>query len=92
MTALAAEKTEGLRNSGHSLPEILNDLLPPLDSIHGLVSLVLDDAATPVKASHRRLLDSAMRSVKLLRSMISGPDESWVDSRKMSSTGKDLEN
>jgi DNA-binding response OmpR family regulator len=84
VTALDVNGKKQLQLKEHLLSRALQDLRIPVTSIHQCVTSVLDDLAVPVTAGQREDLDTVLRSVDQLCSMIADLLEATgADSEKM---------
>jgi sigma-B regulation protein RsbU (phosphoserine phosphatase) len=86
VTALGITKKEHLQFKERFLSRVSRELGTPLTSIHQFVTTVLEDLAVPVTEGEREHLDTVLRSVNQLRSMIDDQLEAtWAELGRMSS-------
>ena len=70
LTSLDISRKQQLQFKDQFLSHVSHELRTPLTSIHQFVSLLLDELAGPVNSEQRDHLETVMRSVSQLRTMI----------------------
>ena len=83
VTALGITRSEQLQLEQRFLSSVSHELRAPLTSIHQFVTALLDDLSERVTESERQHLDTILRSVNQLRSVIDNQlDATWAEPAK----------